>query len=283
MYLISLLPMPIIWLKARFLAFVMHHLVRYRREVIDKNIALCFPNLPVKERKQLRRKFYHHSSRVLLEGFKVLTASEKKINKWVTPYKGHQIEQLFNEPKGALILTGHLGNFEFGGQFFSTQSKLKVFTAYRKFSTGWYEKLVAKMRARFNAYLVPATQIIKTIFRYKNEGLYVVFLNDQEPQINKDFIWVDFFNQPTMFFAAPAKIAQKFNLPVYFLNMWRNKNGYYTFDAELICQDPNSLEVKEIIEKYVQKLEQAIKDHPEAWLWSHNRWKRSLKMAAKEQ
>ena len=79
-----------------------------------------------------------------------------------------------------------------------------------------------------------------------------------------------------MFFLAPAKIAIKYNMPVYFMNMWREK-GFYKKEARLITEQAEKHSPEEIINKYVQFLEQAISDHPESWLWSHKRWKRKRK------
>ena len=40
-----------------------------------------------------------------------------------------------------------------------------------------------------------------------------------------------------------------------------------------ICENPNDLLEGAIMQKYVELLEQTIKNHPYYWLWSHRRWK----------
>ena len=49
--------------------------------------------------------------------------------------------------------------------------------------------------------------------------------------------------------------------------MLKVKKGYYTLEFKIIKS-------KNITKEYVQLLEKTILKQPEAWLWSHNRWKR---------
>ena len=40
-----------------------------------------------------------------------------------------------------------------------------------------------------------------------------------------------------------------------------------------ITRDPASVEESWIIERYAELTEEAIRSHPEDWLWSNRRWK----------
>jgi KDO2-lipid IV(A) lauroyltransferase len=73
------------------------------------------------------------------------------------------------------------------------------------------------------------------------------------------------------------KIAQKFDLPVYFCNMKKIRRGYYEVDFELITDNPRLLKEYELTEMHTRRLEKQINEKPEFWLWSHRRWKHKPK------
>ena len=57
---ISLLPFPLLYLLSDFISFILFYFLRYRGEMIRKNISLSFPNKSINEKKIIERKFYTH-------------------------------------------------------------------------------------------------------------------------------------------------------------------------------------------------------------------------------
>ncbi|MEA3496312.1 MAG: lysophospholipid acyltransferase family protein [Bacteroidota bacterium] len=286
LYFIAIIPFPFVYLFSELISFFVNKIFKYRKSVILENLKTSFPKKSEKEINNIKNKFYRHYSKVLIETIKLLVVGKRTLDRKIKFENDKAFKYLLNEKKGAIILSGHLGNFEMGGQHFVTQLKLPIYTSYKKISSDAWENIMMIQRSRFGSKMVQNKQVVRTIFKNVNKGLYVVFLNDQSPTYGDDVYWTKFFNKETMFFAAPEKIAKKFDLPVYFLDMWREKYGKYKIKAELISDNPKKTAENEITERYVRKLEQAIKRHPEAWLWSHKRWKRNkedyLKVRAKE-
>lgn len=273
LYLIAIFPIQMIRLFSVFIAFIIGKVFKYREKVVDKNLRKAFPEKDNSFYNQTKKKFYKHYTQVLFETIKLLTVNQNYLLKQVRFQEDEDFKKLINEEKGAMIISGHLGNFEWGGQAFATFVKHPIFTVYRKFSAGFWEQIMINIRQKFKVTMVAAPNIIRTIFQKKDQGYYVVFLNDQSPSKGRDFIWVDFLGSETKFFVAPAKIAKKFGLPVYFLNMWYNDDRTYTVEAKQICQNAKDLDENEIIIKYAQFLEESIHKTPYNWLWSHKRWK----------
>ena len=65
----------------------------------------------------------------------------------------------------------------------------------------------------------------------------------------------------------------KFHLPVYFCYTKRLRAGDYSIRFDEIYDGVEQVEPSEITRRYVERLEAMIKESPELWLWSHNRWK----------
>jgi KDO2-lipid IV(A) lauroyltransferase len=63
------------------------------------------------------------------------------------------------------------------------------------------------------------------------------------------------------------------NVPVVYVGIHRERRGYYSLDAEVLCREPATTAAGEISEMHTRRLEQDILQRPEFWLWSHRRWK----------
>jgi len=70
------------------------------------------------------------------------------------------------------------------------------------------------------------------------------------------------------------RISRKLNQEIYFFSFYKVKRGFYELTIEKIenqeSKDPNK---NNVIERYVELLEKAIRKQPEIYIWSHRRWK----------
>ncbi len=269
------MPFGQVYLFSYVFKFILADLLRYRRQTVFQNLRRAFPAKDEKELKEIAQKFYMHYSMVFLETLKIVGMNYRQFEKRISIANPEVYKIFRDEPRGAVILTGHLGNFEWAGQWMPRQVPHPIFGAYRPFTSPSWEYVMQKLRSKHGTKFIPNKQFIRATYDKSGTGLYMVFLNDQLPAYSNDHCWVSLFNTDTMFFVAPAKIAVKYKLPVYFIDMWRIKKGYYKLHFQKIVDDPASLTPEKIIRLYVEKLEEAIRQRPYAWLWSHKRWKRS--------
>ena len=73
------------------------------------------------------------------------------------------------------------------------------------------------------------------------------------------------------------RIAKKMNHAVFFLDIRRVKRGYYEADIQLVTREPQKMKDYELTDIYFDMLEKNIRQAPEFWLWSHDRWSRTRK------
>jgi KDO2-lipid IV(A) lauroyltransferase len=62
-------------------------------------------------------------------------------------------------------------------------------------------------------------------------------------------------------------------MPVIYIDLYREKRGYYVGELSLITDKPKETEENSIMDDYILKLEESIRNRPHSWLWSHRRWK----------
>ena len=70
-----------------------------------------------------------------------------------------------------------------------------------------------------------------------------------------------------------ARIAKQHDIPVVFGKVVKIKRGYYKVVVDLISEFPNEYEDYQITDIYLKKLEEQIREIPEYYYWTHNRFK----------
>ena len=112
---ISYLPFWCIYLLSDLFAFVLRHVVRYRREVITTNLRNAFPEYSEQEIRKLTGRFYHHFADITLESLKGYSMSRKEFDQRMV-FKGvEEMNALAEEGRSVLLLGFHYNNWEWSG------------------------------------------------------------------------------------------------------------------------------------------------------------------------
>jgi KDO2-lipid IV(A) lauroyltransferase len=273
-YLISVLPFPILYLVSDLFYILMYHVIGYRRKVVMQNLKNSFPNKSDQELKKLEKQFYHYLSDLFLETFKTLTISPNNMAKHCYPTeKAIQIfKKLADENRNSIIVMGHYGNWEWGGNAFSFNCKQQLYVIYHPLANKYFNQLIINMRKRFGTDLIKMKETFKDMYSRKEELNTTAFIADQTPSAEKAY-WTTFLNQDTPVFQGVEKISQKLNYPVVYISINRLDRGYYEVDAEMLFENPENTKENEILEAFTKRLEADIIKQPEIWIWSHKRWK----------
>src|SRR5689334_23123192 len=83
-YLFSLLPFWLMYLLSDGVSFLLYYIIRYRRAVVKRNIAIAFPEKTEKERAKIGREFYTRFTDNWVEFIKLFSISKKELNKRFT-------------------------------------------------------------------------------------------------------------------------------------------------------------------------------------------------------
>src|ERR1035437_8593717 len=77
-WIISLLPLRILYLLSDLVYFVLYYIVSYRRKVVSTNLKNSFPEKTDEERKTIEKKFYKHLADLIVEILKLTHMSKKE-------------------------------------------------------------------------------------------------------------------------------------------------------------------------------------------------------------
>jgi KDO2-lipid IV(A) lauroyltransferase len=93
----------------------------------------------------------------------------------------------------------------------------------------------------------------------------------------REGVFVDFFGRPASTSRSIAVLALRTGTPVVPIFARRDPDGYHTVvvHAALPSPETNGSEaaVVELTARCTAAIERAIREAPEQWLWSHDRWR----------
>ena len=250
---------------------VVFNLIGYRKKVVFDNLEKAFPEKSKTEIKAIARKFYKHFTDVLFEGLKGMTMSEESVLKRFKVINPELTDAYFDLGKSLIILGSHYGNWEWGNSI-PYYMKHEVVCVYKAVTNRRLNDYMRGNRARLGMKQI-SLEKTRTIFNNITKPKFIILLADQSPGISGHAIWVDFLGRDTPCIHGPEVYSNIYDFPVFYIDFQRTKRGYYTAELSLISENPASLKKGELTQKYMGKLEQAIRAKPQDWLWTHKRWK----------
>ncbi len=281
MKLLSLLPWRCISWLSHFCSYLMYSVIGYRRKVVEEHIRLSFPEKSINEQKAIVKEFYYHLAYTFLSSPKLL-----RLPKEVLKSKHLKVEgiELFTQlqaqgKKHFIILMGHCGNWELfsAGQIYFDALGLRQEQLYRPLKNKAFDHVQKEQRERYGSIATPKREIgrrmLKLIRDKESEATIFAFIADQTPKRGQVGLWTNFLNRETAFLDGAERLAKKFDLPVLYLDITREKDAVYRGEIKLISTNPKLTQNGEITQTYVNLLEETIRRSPSDWLWSHKRWK----------
>jgi KDO2-lipid IV(A) lauroyltransferase len=273
-WIITLLPLPVLYIFSDFLYLVLYYVVSYRRNVVATNLKNSFPEKTDKELKIIEKKFYRHLSDILIETFKSTHMTRANQKKRFTYSNLEIIDKLREEKRDIIAIMGHYNNWEWP-TLLPYYLKYKTIIIYKPLQNKYFNRFINNHRSEHGIVLTPTSQVIREIINCRKNDINTVsvFISDQIPSKGDIKYWTTFLNQDTAVFTGAGKIASKYDMAIVFFNVQKVKRGYYNLNIEPLFDHTEGLSEEMITEKHVRRLEEIIKEKPEYWIWSHRRWK----------
>ncbi len=275
-YLISLLPIRVLYVLADTVYGLIYYVIGYRREIVMSNLAIAFPEKTKAEKEIIAKKFYHNFVDSFIETIKMISASDAYILKRFTG-NWHIVNNLLTSGTSCYILLGHTFNWEWGNLSIGLNMEHNLLVVYMPISNKIFDRLFLKLRTRGKARMLSAHNMRKDLMPYRNTQYALGLAADQNPGNPAYAYWLNFFGKAAPFVTGPEKGARSRNLPVFFCYIEKLRRGYYNMVLSIGEQYPKSLPEGALTIRFVNYLEEIIRMHPDMWLWSHNRWKHEWK------
>lgn len=268
------------------------HLV-YRRKLVRKNLASSFPEKSEAERREIERKFYHWFCDLAVETIKVHGISRDEITERFKWHDLNTIESvtLAQDKDFACCYLSHYCNWEMCVGLPFSQEQMGMCQIYHPLRNDAMDEWFANNRSQFGAENIKMKDTLRrllTLRKVASEGTRQTpagktvrgwmfgCIADQLPKKENIHLRVPFLNQSTGVFSGSEKLARKLGMTVWYARITMPSRGHYECHFEQIYFTPEELEADEFAytRRYFELLEEQIRERPELWLWTHDRWKR---------
>jgi KDO2-lipid IV(A) lauroyltransferase len=272
---VALLPLPLIWLIGGVLGTLLYYLMAGRRHIAATNIRACFPELsPVQQRRLVRAHF-----RVFVQAALATPiswwGSEKRMKRLVrTPGKQY-FDRALAAKKPVILLVAHFVAIEVAGMVLAPDHFM--IDMYKRPKNRFFDWLIRTRRTRFvprhGGLLVERREGIKPVVRGLRQGGSFYYLSDQD-QGRDGAVFAPFFGVPAATLTALGRLTQLTGAVVIpcFARQLPWGKGY-----ELIFQAPlenfPTADVLADTTRMNKIIEDAVREMPEQYFWSHRRFK----------
>jgi KDO2-lipid IV(A) lauroyltransferase len=272
LYLVSLLPFFILYGISDFFAFLLYHVIKYRRDTVLSNLVIAFPEKTEKQRIKIAKKFYQYFTDSMIESLKFISISKKQLLKRSTG-TFEIINDLISKGYNINLMAGHQFNWEYANLLYAINLKIPFVGIYIPIKNKILDKIFFDIRKRYGTVLVGASDFKNKMHDVFKNQYMLGLAADQNPGVATSGYWLNFFNRPTPFVAGPERGAVKNNAAVVFVAFKKLKRGYYKFEATLLTEQSAGTKPGELTCMYRDVLEKTIKEDPANYLWSHRRFK----------
>lgn len=277
LYLLSLLPMRLLYLLSDCLFFPLFHIVKYRRKVVEKQLDECFPEKSMQERRAIERQFYHFFCDYLVEVIKLFSISKKEMMRRMKFVGIEQVREELKDKKFCFLYLGHYCNWEYIASLSYWLPEIHCGQIYHRIYNQAFDELFLKLRGQFGGESILMKDTLRRILTLRNQEKKVMigFIADQLPKWENMHHWTTFLNHDTSFFIGAERIAKQVDAALYYVDVERVKRGYYQVRFRLMTLHPKEFPDYELTDQYARLLEESIRRQPAYWLWTHKRWKRT--------
>jgi KDO2-lipid IV(A) lauroyltransferase len=251
-----------------------------RRRVALENLRFAFPEKSEAERAAILAEHYRELGRVTVEYARLAELVHAPGDQVVAHVRGlEHLLALREQKRGAVLLTGHFGNFELLGAWLGRLHPVDV--VVQGLSNPGVERLLDEQRRAAGIGLIPLGAGIRRVHQALRAGRWVAVLGDQDAR--RHGVFVPFLGRLASTPIGPARLALAARVPIVMGFPSRRPDGRHELDVDppLELTDPEAPDaVERLTALHTARLEARIRQHPASWFWLHRRWKTAPPVAS---
>ncbi|HMP06741.1 MAG TPA: lysophospholipid acyltransferase family protein [Lacipirellulaceae bacterium] len=261
---------------SRRLGWLLWHVVRIRRGVIERNLQIAFPQASSARRREIALAMWEHLLLMVAE----IAHAPRKVHRtnWrrhsTIPDMARMVRRLLDR-RPVIMISAHLGNFEMGGYMLGLHG-FPTHTIARRLDNPLLDRWLNEFRGATGQYMLAKDGSSREIEQLLQSGGTLALLGDQHA--GKAGVWVDFFGKPASTHKAVALFTLTHRAPTAAAAMLR-RGAPLRFEmcvADLV--DPSDADcglgtIADVARWYTAHLEELIRTAPEQYWWVHQRWR----------
>ena len=254
----------------------LYFFLKKRRRIALENLQTAFGDeMSIDEQAQICRSSFQQVGKTAIEFLCFPKLTFDNIWDEVTVEGKKHLIQALNQGKGAIVFLPHLGNWELlalvYGALIPNRAKAIAFPLKNRY----LNTVVSQYRERLSLKLITRRRAVRETLHALRENFAVGFFADQNA--GREGVFVDFFGKPASAVRGPATLALKTGAPLLLSMDIRQPDDRHhviiTPEIDLEVSGDLEHDVRINTARTLKILETYIRQYPDQWLWTHNRWK----------
>lgn len=277
---LSLLPYASLHALGKPLGTLAYHFIPTLRKRALANLAAAPDlSLPNGEVRRIAKASFQNLMITCLEYPKL--AREKNISNIAVCDNPQGADEIMAKGKGAIFFCGHQANWEL--LFLEGTSRMPGVAIGRPIKNHYLYTFVQNMRQKFGGTIIAPKDAIKGGLRGLKQGKFFGIVGDQG--MPDSGFCCPFLGRKAWTSPIPALLSYKTNTPIIVATTVRKNGKYHIRYSDPIYPNTSAskqTEVPHLMTRALALFEQGVKEHPEQWLWIHNRWKQQTTQVLKK-
>ena len=227
-----------------------------------------------KEARKIVRASFVNLAQNMLEILYMPKLNRENLHEYIEIEHLERLKDALAEGHGVVVLTGHIGTWEWLSAAFSL-SGLPVTAIAKTQLNAEYSRVLDDLRATIGAEIFSrGTSELLAAGRALKNGKILGFLADQDAGPGGAFI--EFLGKTAATPLGPAVFSRKFRAPVVPAFILRRPDGRHTVRVyermEYVDTGDTEKDLYDLTVRMTRLMEEVIRENPTQWLWFQKRW-----------
>ena len=243
-----------------------------RRRVAEDNLARVEPGWEPAERERILREHYRELGRIAAEYARLPELVRSPAGQVVAEVRGGEhLEAAIRGGRGAILMTGHYGNFELLGAMLGARHPLDF--VVKPLNNPLTERWLQRQRERSGVGTLRSDLHVRRVYEALRANRWVAMLADQDAR--RAGVFVPFLGRPASTAVGPARIALATGAPIVMGFAVRGGDGRHVLelDPPYAAEGRGEDAVRRVTAWHTARLDAWVRRHPHNWFWLHRRWK----------
>ena len=262
-----------IW-AGRCTGWFLHHILRFKKDRVVENLTLVYGDKD-KWPPHILKRIYRHFGMLAIEMLRLPGLKDDRFLKRFHYHGFENIDDVLKQGKGAIIVSGHLGNWEYGIAGLVSQG-YKTSVVVKKLKGVDSNMIFQKLRGDKNVVsILKEDRAVLDMRRALKRNEMVTMVVDQNSK-RTEGVFVEHFGKLASTYAAPRTLSKRFKCPIIPIFSYRDDNlrdHHVVAFPEIVPVDCEENDIEVNTRLYMEAFEKFLMEHPEQWIWMHRRWK----------
>jgi KDO2-lipid IV(A) lauroyltransferase len=251
------------------------HGLGIRRDTVDENLRIAFPDQSDEWRAKVRIAAYEHLGREAAAMLRLSKLDAKAVVNRTVTEGWEELHEARSLGRGVILVTGHYGNWEIAAASVAARG-VPIAAIVRRQGNRLVDERLQELRRNLGVETIYQGQAPTRVPRILRANGVVGIVGDQDAR--KSGVFTPFFNRPASTHRGPALFALRLNAPVFSCIARRipgNDVRYEVRGRRVEVGRTGNLDedVRALLTELSRRLEEEVRRAPEQYFWFHRRWK----------